>query len=236
DLLVPRHHRAAAMGRRDGVPLTASGGPFRNSTMTELQSVTVEKCLCHPNWNMGPKVTIDSSTLANKGLEVIEAHWLFSLPYDDIDVVVHPQSIVHSMIQTIDGSVIAQLGQPDMRLPIQYAFSYPARLPGHYPQLDFRQALSLTFEQPDLIRFPALKLAYEAGRQGKSYPCVFNAANEIAVQAFVAGKIPYLAIASLIEATLAAHQGMSEWSIDSVFVADTWAREQAAKSITKFSL
>ena len=163
--------------------ITASGGPFRGRKRHELENVTLEQCLKHPNWSMGRKVTLDSSTLANKGLEVIEAHWLFNMPYDKIDVVVHPQSIVHSLVEFCDGSVIAQLGEPDMRLPIQYALSWPERFDYSFDQLDLVRAGSLTFEAPDLEAFPSLKIAMDCGRAGGTLPCAFNAANEEAVNA-----------------------------------------------------
>jgi len=179
--------------------ITASGGPFRNKTKAELEQVTLEQCLKHPNWNMGPKVTIDSSTLANKGLEVMEAHWLFDMPYEKIQVLVHPESIVHSLVEFVDGSVLAQLGNPDMRLPIQYALSWPDRFAYAFETLDLVQRQQLTFEAPDLERFPALGLARECGMAGGIMPCVFNAANEEAVKLFISGKIEYLDIYKITE-------------------------------------
>lgn len=183
--------------------ITASGGPFRGWSKEELQKVTLEMALKHPNWNMGPKVTIDSSTLMNKGLEVIEAKWLFDVSLDNIEVVVHPQSIVHSMVQFHDGSIKAQLGLPDMKLPIQYAITYPFRLENTFPRLNFADYPQLSFEKPDLDAFPCLRIAYEASRRGGNLPCVMNAANEMAVQWFLEGKISYADIPVLIENALA---------------------------------
>lgn len=183
--------------------LTASGGPFRGWSREQLEAVTPEEALRHPNWNMGSKVTIDSATLMNKGLEVIEARWLFGLSPKQIEVVVHPQSIIHSMVQFADGSIKAQLGLPDMRLPIQYAFSYPRRFPSDFPRMDFTKYPQLTFELPDHENFPCLGLAYQAIEKGGNAPCVLNAANEVAVEAFLQGKIPFTQIATLVEKTLA---------------------------------
>jgi len=186
--------------------LTASGGPFRGKTKAELEKIQVEDALKHPNWVMGQKITIDSSTMINKGLEVIEAKWLFDLDIEQIEVVVQPQSIIHSMIEYIDGAVIAQLGTPDMKLPIQYALYYPRRryLPGE--RLDFKTLTQLTFEQPDLETFNGLALAYEAGRSGGSLPTVFNAANEMAVKLFLQRKIKYLQIAEIIQSCMEQHK------------------------------
>lgn len=183
--------------------ITASGGPFRGWSKEELQAVTLERALKHPNWNMGPKVTIDSSTLMNKGLEVIEAKWLFDVPLENIEVVVHPQSVVHSLVQFRDGSIKAQLGVPDMKLPIQYAITYPLRLENSFPRFDFANYPQLTFEKPDMETFPCLNIAYEASRRGGCMPCVMNAANEVAVQWFLQEKIRYAEIPMLIENALA---------------------------------
>lgn len=183
--------------------ITASGGPFRGWSKEELQAVTLERALKHPNWNMGPKVTIDSSTLMNKGLEVIEAKWLFDVPLENIEVVVHPQSVVHSLVQFRDGSIKAQLGVPDMKLPIQYAITYPLRLENSFPRFDFANYPQLTFEKPDMETFPCLNIAYEASRRGGCMPCVMNAANEVAVQWFLQEKIRYAEIPVLIENALA---------------------------------
>ncbi len=183
--------------------ITASGGPFRGWSKEELRAVTLERALKHPNWNMGPKVTIDSSTLMNKGLEVIEAKWLFDVPLENIEVVVHPQSVVHSLVQFRDGSIKAQLGVPDMKLPIQYAITYPLRLENSFPRFDFANYPQLTFEKPDLEAFPCLNIAYKASRRGGCMPCVMNAANEVAVQWFLQEKIRYAEIPALIENALA---------------------------------
>ena len=193
-------------------------------TKAELADVTLEQCLKHPNWSMGRKITVDSSTLANKGLEVIEAHWLFDVPYDKIDVVVHPQSIVHSMVEFTDGSVIAQMGLPDMRLPIQYAFSYPERYDNAFGQLDFVKAGTLTFLAPDIEAFPALKIAVECGRQGGTLPCAFNAANEEAVYAFLDGKIKYMDIVKTIEHVVGRHQNILQPVLEDIENADASAR------------
>ena len=186
--------------------LTASGGPFRGKTRKDLEHVTVEQALNHPNWKMGKKVTIDSSTLANKGLEVIEARWLFDMPPEKIQVLVHPQSIIHSAVQYRDGAVIAQLGTPDMRLPIQYAFTCPQRRFLAGERVDFFKLGQLTFEKPDTETFRALKLAYQAIEAGGTMPCVFNAANELAVRLFLQGKVRFLQIAELIEEKMKAHK------------------------------
>ncbi|HCS87475.1 MAG TPA: 1-deoxy-D-xylulose-5-phosphate reductoisomerase [Bacteroidales bacterium] len=182
--------------------LTASGGPFRTFSMQQLASATAEQALKHPNWNMGAKVTIDSASLMNKGFEVIEAKWLFGVPVDKIQVLVHPQSIIHSAVQFADGSVKAQLGMPDMRLPIQYALSYPKRLQSDFPRIDFFKANSLTFEQPDTSRFRNLALAYRAIMQGGNMPCILNAANEVVVKAFLHGQVGFLQMSDLIEQTM----------------------------------
>lgn len=204
--------------------ITASGGPFRGRSRAELVDVTLEQCLNHPNWSMGKKITVDSSTLANKGLEVIEAHWLFNMPYEKIDVVVHPQSVVHSLVEYNDGSVIAQLGLPDMRLPIQYAFSYPDRFENNFGQLDLVKAGQLTFEAPDLDAFPALKIAIECGKAGGTLPCAFNAANEEAVYAFLKGEIKYLDIPMTIEKIAERHQNILEPTIEDIEQTDAETR------------
>ena len=205
--------------------LTASGGPFREWPAARLAAARPEDALRHPTWQMGRKITIDSATLMNKGLEVIEAHWLFDVPPERIDVVVHPQSIVHSMVELTDGSTIAQLGVTDMRLPIQYAFSYPERWEASLPPLDLTRSAALEFLPPDTGRFPCLRLAYEALRAGGTMPVALNAANEIAVDAFLAGRLPFPAIAQVIEKTLAAHDVQRGDSLAGVRAADTWARE-----------
>lgn len=213
--------------------ITASGGPFRGKKRSELENVTLAQCLKHPNWSMGPKVTLDSSTLANKGLEVMEAHWLFDMPYDKIDVVVHPQSIVHSLVEFCDGSVIAQLGEPDMRLPIQYALSWPERFAYSFEQLDLVKAASLTFEAPDLEAFPSLAIAMECGKAGGTLPCVFNAANEEAVSAFLHDKIKYLDIPYITQTVTQAHVNVAEPELEDIEAADTWARLRAREVISK---
>ena len=196
--------------------LTASGGPFRGRRWEDLQNVQVEDALKHPNWEMGRKITIDSSTMVNKGLEVIEAKWLFGVEVDQIEVVVQPQSIIHSMVEYVDGAVIAQLGTPDMKLPIQYALYYPERryLPGD--RLDFRGLAQLTFEEPDLETFYGLRLAYEAGRAGGSLPTVFNAANEKAVSKFLNREIRFLEIPEMIQACMEAHNNIADPSVDEI--------------------
>ena len=185
------------------VILTASGGPFRKFTMEQLQHVTKEQALKHPNWEMGAKITIDSATMMNKGFEVIEAKWLFGVRPDQIEVVVHPQSIIHSMVQYEDGAVKAQLGMPDMRLPIQYAFSYPQRIKASFDRLDFSKMTELTFEQPDTNRFRCLALAYEALNKGGNMACIVNAANEVVVSAFLKDRIPFLRMSEVIESSMA---------------------------------
>ncbi|PLX74602.1 MAG: 1-deoxy-D-xylulose-5-phosphate reductoisomerase [Desulfuromonas sp.] len=207
--------------------LTASGGPFRERDPQTFDNITLEDALAHPNWNMGQKITIDSATMMNKGLEVIEAHWLFGLPGDRISVHIHPQSIVHSMVEYIDGSVIAQLGVPDMKTPIAYALSYPERLPLDLPPLDLCQLGQLTFMEPDSERFPCLDLAYAALAAGGSAPAALNAANEVAVDAFLNGRISYLGIPELIEEVMSKHQVVVPGSIDDVLQVDQWARREA---------
>ena len=207
--------------------LTASGGPFRQLSQPELDRVRPEAALRHPTWQMGRKITIDSATLMNKGLEVIEAHWLFGVDADHIDVLIHPQSIVHSMVELNDGSVIAQLGVTDMRLPIQYACSYPERWETPLPTLDLARAGRLEFHEPALDRFPCLALAYRALRAGGTVPVVLNAANEVAVEAFLDGKLGFTAIPRVIERTMNAHEIERVSTIDTVRRVDRWAREQA---------
>jgi 1-deoxy-D-xylulose-5-phosphate reductoisomerase len=219
------HGRRADEIRR--LILTASGGPFRTWPGAMLYDVRPEDALRHPTWRMGPKITIDSATLMNKGLEVIEARWLFDVSADRIDVVVHPQSIVHSMVELTDGSTIAQLGVTDMRLPIQYAFSYPDRWPSSLPALDFTRLGPLEFLPPDLERFPCLRLAYDALRAGGTAPVVLNAANEVAVEAFLESRLPFPGISRVIEDTLAAHDVQDARTLDDVRAADRWARERA---------
>ena len=212
--------------------ITASGGPFRGKKRSELENVTLAQCLNHPNWSMGKKVTLDSSTLANKGLEVMEAHWLFNMPYEKIAVVVHPQSIVHSLVEFCDGSVIAQMGDPDMRLPIQYALSWPERYPYAFDQLDLVKYGTLTFEAPDLEAFPSLAIAIECGKAGGTLPCAFNAANEEAVNAFLEGKIKYLDIPYITASVTQAHHNVLVPTLEDIEAADAAAR-RAAQAVIK---
>ena len=209
--------------------LTASGGPFRELAREQLATVTPQQALDHPTWKMGKKITIDSATMMNKGFEVIEAHWLFDVLMAKIEVVVHPQSIVHSFVEFVDGSVKAQLSPPDMRLPIQYALFYPERPPSELPRLDFSNIGPLTFEAPDLERFPCLRLALEAGRRGGTYPAVLSAADEVAVELFLEQRISFLDIATLVEEALEQHQSIPHPSLEEILAADAWARERAAK-------
>ena len=214
------------------IVLTASGGPFRGRTAAELADVTVADALAHPTWSMGPKITVDSSTLMNKGLEVIEAHELFGTGYDDIDVVVHPQSIVHSMVEFTDGATVAQLSNPDMRLPIGYALAYPARLGTPFAAaLDWTTLARLDFEQPDTTTFRCLALAYEAGRAGETAPAWLSAANEVAVEAFLAGRIGWTDIAAVIAATLDDWPGTRADDVDVVLDEDRNARRRATLAL-----
>jgi len=212
--------------------LTASGGPFRGRSRAELERVTVAEALAHPRWTMGPKITIDSATLMNKGLEVIEAHHLFGIGYDRIEVVVHPQSCVHSMVEFTDGSVKAQLGATDMRVPIQYAFSHPDRWGAPTSPVEFRTLGPLEFEPPDDRTFPSLRLAIDAGRAGGTMPTVLNAANEIAVAAFLEGRVPLTAIPAIVESTLERHDSTPADTLEAVERADAWARRTAAGLLT----
>ena len=213
------------------VILTASGGPFRQHSLSQLATVTKAEALRHPNWAMGAKITIDSATMMNKGFEVIEAKWLFGLRPDQIDVVVHPQSVIHSMVQYHDGAIKAQLGMPDMRLPIQYAFSWPERLPADFPRLDFRHLHELTFEQPDTARFRNLALAYEALHQGGNMPCIVNAANEVAVSAFLHDQVSFLQMSEVIEHTMAAATFIERPTYDDYVATDAQARRLATEFI-----
>lgn len=209
----------------DKLLITASGGPFRGKTKDQLKNVKVEDALKHPNWAMGRKITIDSSTLANKGLEVMEARWLFDVPFERIQVIVQPQSVIHSMIQFVDGGVMAQLGTPDMRLPIQYALYYPERRFLNGERLDFAKLGSLTFEEPDTDNFPALSLAYKAGIAGGSMPTVFNASNECAVAKFLNGSIGYLQIAEIIETCMEVHKMVDDPSVEQILETEQWTYE-----------
>lgn len=203
--------------------LTASGGPFR--TYTDLSNVTIDDALKHPNWSMGKKITVDSATLMNKGLEVIEAKWLFDVELEQIQVLVHPQSIVHSMVEYEDGAVIAQLGEPDMKVPIQYALTYPKRVKNSFPKIDFFEKNNLTFEKPKTELFPCLGLAYNAIRTGGTMPTVMNASNEIAVAKFINKEIGFMDIPKLIEKAMSAYNVKYDYSLDDVLEADKWARE-----------
>jgi 1-deoxy-D-xylulose-5-phosphate reductoisomerase len=219
------HGQATRDVRR--VVLTASGGPFRGWSASQLETVSAADALRHPTWRMGRKITIDSATLMNKGLEVIEAHWLFGLPAHQIDVVIHPQSVVHSMVEFVDGSVLAQLGVTDMRLPIQYAFTYPERWAAPLPPLDLAAAGRLEFEAPDTAVFPCLALAYRALTSERSLPVVLNAANEVAVALFLDGRIPFPAIAHIVDETMTAHRAVQVETLGQVRSVDNEARAQA---------
>jgi len=219
--------------------LTASGGPFRQTAREQFASITVAQALKHPSWNMGRKVTIDSATLFNKGLEMIEARWLFDIEVDRVDVVIHPQSVVHSMVEFVDGSILAQLSVPDMRYPIQYALTWPRRLPNSMPPTDLAKIATLTFERPDPEKFPSLRLAREAGRAGGTMPAVFNAANEVAVTRFVDGQIRFPQIFDTVEQVMRTHHkgghGGASWvaspTLDVILEADLWARKEAARAV-----
>ena len=208
--------------------LTASGGPFRSTPKADFAGITVDRALKHPSWVMGKKITIDSATLFNKGLEMIEARWLFDIEMARVKVVVHPQSVVHSMVEFVDGSIIAQLSTPDMCLPIQYALTYPERAASDRVQTNLAKLGSLTFEEPDVERFPSLGLARRAGEVGGTLPAVLNAANEIAVDAFVNGRISFLEIASVVRQTMDRHETASHPGLDEILEADRWARNEAA--------
>ena len=211
--------------------LTASGGPFRGRSREELDTVTPADALAHPTWKMGPKITIDSATLANKGLELIEAHFLFRLPYEQIEVVVHPTSIVHALVRFRDGAALAHLGYPDMRVPISFALTYPDRGPTPVPPLELAAGLTLEFHAPDLETFPLLAHARRAGEEGGTYPCVFNAANEVAVAAFLEGRLPFLAIAEVVAEALAAADGAEAQDLDELVAADAAARRHAEEAL-----
>jgi len=211
--------------------LTASGGPFRSRKLTELASVTVEEALAHPTWKMGKKITVDSATLMNKALEIIEARWLFGVEADQITVVIHPQSIVHSMVEFVDGSVIAQLSPPDMRLPIQYALYFPERRPGIARKIDWATAMDLRFEPPDLERFPAIRLGLEAARMGGTAGAVLNAANEAAVECFLQGRLRFDQIVPVCAKVLEAHPFDPSPDLDAIFGLDAWARKEVERWI-----
>lgn len=207
--------------------LTASGGPFRGKKRKELEGVTAADALAHPNWSMGKKITIDSATLMNKGLEVMEAKWLFGVEVDQIEVLIHPQSIIHSAVEYEDGAIMAQLGEPDMRVPIQYALTYPKRVKNPFPKIDFTKRSQLTFEKPDLETFPCLSLAYQALKVGGTLPTVLNGANEVAVARFLAGEITFLQIPALIEATMQAYTVKYDYTLEDLLEADAWAKAYA---------
>ncbi|MDH3604002.1 MAG: 1-deoxy-D-xylulose-5-phosphate reductoisomerase [Candidatus Tectomicrobia bacterium] len=224
-------HERSALRR---ILLTGSGGPFREWSLDEMQEVRIEEALKHPNWKMGPKITIDSATMMNKGLEVIEAHRLFGVSLEQVQVVVHPQSIIHSMVEFHDGSVLAQLGIPDMRVPISHALGYPERLSNALPSLDLFDIQTLQFYPPDLKRFPCLQLAFEAASAGRTMPAVLNAANEIAVQAFLDGRIRFLDIPAVIESTMAQHTPIELTDLSVALEADHWARNYAEGEVKEY--
>jgi 1-deoxy-D-xylulose-5-phosphate reductoisomerase len=215
----------------DSLVITGSGGPFRGRVRDELEDVTPEEALAHPTWNMGPKITVDSATLANKGLELIEAHFLFGLAYERIEVVLQPTSVVHALVRFRDGASLAHLGYPDMRVPISFALTYPDRAETPVPSLDLSQRLVLEFEPPDLETFPLLALAREAGEKGGTHPCAFNAANEVAVAAFLDGKLPFLGIAATVEETLGDVDGAPARDLDDLIEADAAARTLAERGL-----
>lgn len=224
-----------ARGGISRILLTASGGPFRNTPLSDLERVTPEQACAHPNWNMGRKISVDSATMMNKGLEVIEAHWLFNAPANTIQVVVHPQSVIHSLVQYVDGSVMAQLGNPDMRTPIAYALAYPERIDSGVPPLDLFQVAHLDFSEPDLDRFPCLALAFQALRSGGTAPAVLNAANEVAVAAFLERRVAFLAIPNLIADVLKSLPPNPVDGLEDVLEADAEARNITRELIAKAS-
>jgi len=239
-LPVDSEHSAIFQAMHSGKPaeirrviLTASGGPFRTKSLEQIQNATVEDALNHPTWRMGNKISIDSATMFNKALEIIEACWLFDIGPEKIDVVVHPESVIHSMVEFVDGSVIAQLSPPDMRTPIQYALTFPDRCQGISRKIDLSQAFSLNFEPPDMKRFPALRLAYEVAKARGTAGAVLNAANEIAVDAFVSGRIPFGMICNVVERTIARHSLVAAPTLEDLLEADRWARASAESCIAK---
>jgi len=230
--------QAMQAGSRDEVSkiiLTASGGPFREATVEDIQNVTRRQALAHPVWDMGPKITVDSATMMNKALEVIEAHWLFCMPVEKIEVLIHPESIVHSLVEFVDGSVIAQLAEPDMSLPIQYALTYPARVAGIARRLRLEETGNLTFARPNLEMFPALSLGFEVARTGGTAAVVFNAANEAAVQEFLAGRIKFVSIVELVEHCLNKHNVKRHVSLEELLEADAWARREVKNSVQRIA-
>ncbi len=226
--------QAMQAGKREEVKkiiLTASGGPFRRADLEDMRNVTLEQALSHPVWNMGPKITIDSATMMNKAFEIIEARWLFDMPVEKIEVLIHPESIVHSLVEFIDGSVIAQLGEPDMCLPIQYAITYPERVKGVARDLRLEQTGTLTFEKPNLEMFRAISLGFEVARTGGTAAAVFNAANEAAVEEFLSGRIKYINIVELVENCLNKHNVKTAASLEELLEADAWARKEVSESV-----
>lgn len=211
--------------------LTASGGPFRDWPREKIEGATREEALNHPNWSMGAKITVDSASLMNKGLEVIEAHWLFDLSYDRIDVLIHPESIIHSLVEFVDGAVLAELGTPDMKVPIQYALGYPERLPLRTETLDLVKLGALHFREPDSKRFPCLQMAYDAGRAGGTMPTVLNGANEVAVERFLQGGLPFPMIEEIVGEALSRHKTVTDPNLEELFEADRWARETARRCL-----
>ena len=242
-LPVDSEHSAIFQALQSGQPrevkkiiLTASGGPFRNASKEKIESATLDDALNHPTWRMGNKITIDSATMFNKGLELIEACWLFDLPPERVEIVVHPESVVHSMVEFVDGSVIAQMGPPDMRTPIQYALTYPQRLAGVSRKLDLTKTFSLNFHPPDFDRFPALRVAQDVARRGGTLGSVMNAANEAAVAAFTSGNIPFGGIVRAVEHTIQAHTVMPTPSLDDLLAADQWARRTVEQFVREIPL
>lgn len=215
--------------------LTASGGPFRDWPREKIEDATREEALNHPNWSMGAKITVDSASMMNKGLEVIEAHWLFGLSYDQIDVLIHPESIIHSLVEFVDGALLAELGTPDMKVPIQYALSNPERLPLRTDPLDLVKLGALHFREPDLKRFPCLQMAYDAGQAGGTLPTVLNGANEVAVERFLQGGSPFPMIEEVVGEALSRHKVVRDPNLEELFEADRWARETARQCLKKTS-
>jgi len=224
------------MNEVEMVVLTASGGPFLRREISELDSVAPEEALRHPTWNMGKKISVDSATLMNKGLEVIEACWLFNLPPEKVEVIIHPQSIVHSMVKFIDGSMIAHMSAPDMKGPISYALSYPGRFSDVVPMLNLAEVKELSFEEPDPLRYPTLSMTYQALRTGGTMPCVLNASNEVAVAAFLDRKISFTSIADVVSATMAEHEVFNAVTIDETITASNWAKSKAAEIVEKLGV
>jgi 1-deoxy-D-xylulose-5-phosphate reductoisomerase len=228
--------QAMQSGRRNEIKqviLTASGGPFRNASLDEIQNATLDDALNHPTWRMGNKITIDSATMFNKALELIEACWLFDLKPSQVKVVIHPESVIHSMVEYVDGSVLAQLSPPDMRTPIQYALTYPERRTGISRRMNWEEAFAFHFQPPDFDRFPALRLAYDVAERGGTLGAVLNAANEVAVEAFMSGKMPFGEISRVVESTIEAHQLQPVGSLDDLMEADRWARAAAQDLVGK---